>query len=321
MSATASSFRINPTLSAKNRGGPLRWGGWLAVLLALTPLALLAAQSAPAPLHRLFLDSQSQAYQAPSSDELKQAEYLFRQAFNGAMRPQQRAAWTALGFQVERITDNQQVFTVIREQSKRRRGRGFYVFAIAPASAPILQAPHALDDKHTGAIAIALLAENQFIAGAWSTAPRRHQNDDDETVTDSDMAHQSDSYFIAFSRAAALAQPASAILQLHGFNAAKRKTEAGRRAGVIVSAGQSEPTPVVEQTVRCLRGELRVPVLTYPRDIKELGALTNEIGETLRALGRSSFVHIEMGQPLRDQLYTDATLRQRIGGCLARVRP
>lgn len=299
--------------------GP-RWCRWVWLIVLLAGPALAAAAPQKSPLNRLLQDSQTPNYQAPTPDELNKAEYLFRQAFTGAAQPAQRAAWAALGFTVERITDKQRVFTVIREQPNRRQGRGLYIFAPLSAGAPILQAPHALDDKHTGSIAIALLTEGNFIAGASSTAPRRHENEEDEMVKDSDMAHQPDSYFIAFSRAAAAAQPASAILQLHGFSNAKRKTEAGRRATAIISAGQRQPTPAAEQLAGCLR-ELFGYALLYPTEVKELGALTNQIGHALRTLGRSSFVHLEMGPTLREHLNTDPNLRQRVGACLAKVRP
>lgn len=301
----------------------LHWLHWLAILIALLPLVARPATrpaTQPPTLFRLLQDSQSRDYRPLAPAEAKQVEYLFRQAFNGAARPEQRAAWAALGFQVERVTENQRVFTVIREQPNRRQGRGLYIFAKAAVGAPILQAPQIPDDKHTGAIGIALMAEGRFTASAWSTAPRPRQNDDDEAVTGTDSANPPDSYLIAFSRAAAVAQPTSAILQLHGFNTAKRKTEAGRRASVIVSAGQREATPAAEQTVRCLR-ELIGSVLLYPQDTKELGALTNPVGEALRGLGRTGFVRVEMAPSLREKLYADPALRQRFGGCLAAVRP
>lgn len=317
MNEIIQNFRSAPKPAGIPSNQPCWWWIGLVALLAWLPPAGAAQQS---PLNRLLQDSQTKAYQAPSPDELKQVEYLFRQAFTGAARPAQRAAWAALGFTVERVTEKQQVFTVIREQPNQRQGRGLYIFALAAAGAPILQAPHALDDKHTGAIAIALLAEGGFMAGAWSTAPRRYENEDDEVVKDSDMAHQPDSYFIAFSRAAAAAQPASAILQLHGFSNAKRKTDIGRRANVIVSAGQHQPTPAAEQVAGCLRNLMNYALL-YPTEVKELGALTNQIGQALRTLERSSFVHIEMNQPLRDQVNADPSVRQRVGACLLKAHP
>jgi hypothetical protein len=314
---------VNPVQTAltpttKSHQGFLAWLLWLSVALLGLPPPVLAQV---APLARLFEESQSQAYEPPSPGELQRAEYLFRQALIGVIGAEQRAAWASLGFQIERISDRDQVFTVIRERPDRRQGRGFFVLGAPTAGAPILQAPHALNDKHTGLIAIGLLTSGRFAAGAWSTAPRRYQNEDDATVTDSDMAHQVDSYFTAFTRAAAQAQPSSAILQLHGFSNAKRKTEPGRKASAIISAGEKQNTSAVQETVRCLRSQIAEPVLSYPEDVKELGALTNEIGELLRKLGRSSFVHIEMASGLREHLHKDDGLRQRIGACLARVRP
>lgn len=298
----------------KKTVGRPRWRGWLAVLLALMPSTLAAA---PAILESLFRESQGREYQSPSSDELRQAEQLFLRAFAGRI---EAVDWAALGFQVERVTGQGHAFTVIRERSDQRRGRGFYAFAAARADAPVLQAPHALSDQHTGAIATGLFAGGQFAAGAWSTAPRRYQ-DDDEGEVDADMAHRPDSYFVAFSRAAALSRPASAILQLHGFAADQRKTEAGRGAGVIVSAGQRQPTPAAESIARCLGEAFAEPVLLYPVQVKELGGLTNQIGQTLRTLGNAGFVHLELARPLREQLRRDVESRQRFGACLAGARP
>lgn len=318
MNNKVNAVQITTTSSTENRRGLLAWLLTLSAALISLP-SPLPAQTAP--LVRLFEDSQSRDYEPPSPGEVQRAEYLFRQALIGVIGAEQRAAWASLGFQTERVSEGDQVFTVIRERPDRRQGRGFYVLNTSKAGAPILQAPHALNDKHTGMIAIGLLTSGRFAAGAWSTAPRRHQNDDDETVTDSDMAHQSESYFVAFTRAAAQALPASAILQLHGFSNTKRKTEPGRKASAIVSAGERQITPAVQEAARCLRTQVAEPVLTYPDEVKELGALTNEIGELLRKLGRSSFVHIEMAPRLREQLNKDGELRQRISACLAQVRP
>ncbi|HRD68087.1 MAG TPA: hypothetical protein PKY50_18275 [Candidatus Competibacter sp.] len=305
-------FRGKPVSERKKAIGR-RWRGWLAVLLALSAPALAAR---PATLESLFRDSQGRDYQPPSPDELRQAEQLFQRAFAGQV---ETADWAALGFQVERLTEQGGVLTVIRESPDQRRGRGFYAFAAPLAGAPILQAPHALSDRYTGIIAVKLFASGRFAAGAWSTAPRAYQDDDEDV--DADMAHRPDSYFVAFSRAAAVSRPAGAVIQLHGFAAEKRKTGAGRKAGAIVSASQRQPTPAAEGIARCLGGAFAEPVLLYPLQVKELGGLTNQIAQTLRMLGHSGFVHLELAQPLREQLHRDAEARQRFGTCLAGARP
>jgi len=306
-------FREKP-ISERNSAIGRHWRSGLAVLLAL--LAPLLAAARPVTLENLFRDSQGRDYQSPSPDELRQAEQLFQRAFAGRI---EAADWAALGFRVERLTEQGGAFTVIREAPDQRRGRGFYAFVDSPVSAPILQAPHALSDRYTGIIAVELFASGRFAAGAWSTAPRGYQDDDEDV--DADMAHRPDSYFVAFSRAAAMSRPAKVVVQLHGFAADKRKTEAGRRAGAIVSASQRQPTPVAEEIARCLGGVFAEPVLLYPLQVKELGGLTNQIAQTLRTLDHFSFVHLELAQPLREQLHRDAEARQRFGTCLAGARP
>ncbi|HPF57828.1 MAG TPA: hypothetical protein P5149_03260 [Candidatus Competibacteraceae bacterium] len=293
------------------------YGGRIILLLIL--LTMIAAPAQGSTLEALWNDSQSRDYRAPASNELEQAEQLFRRTFAGETGEALAADWAALGFQLEQVTEQGHVFTVVRERPDQRWGRGFYTFAARSASRPVLQAPHALSDKFTGLIALRLFAQGQFAAGAWSTAPRRYQNEDDETV-DADLAHLPESHLLAFSKAAAFSQPASAILQLHGFAAEKRKTEAGRTAGAIISAGQSQPTRAAEQTAHCLGGVITEPVLLYPIQIGELGGTANQIGQTLRALGSSAFVHIELVRSVREQLRVNAALRDQFGGCLAGVR-
>ena len=291
-----------------------RWRGWLAAGLAMWPLSqAIGAET----LESQWRDSQSREYQQPTAEELARAEALFRRAFAGESGATLAADWAALGLQIASVTENDRVFTVIREKPDQRRGRGFYAFT-APAPTPVLQAPHALSDQHTGVIAMRLFRAGRFAAGAWSTAPRSYEDDEDETVN-ADMARRPDSYFIAFSHAAA-AQSGRVVVQLHGFAAEKRKTEAGRTAGAIVSAGQSPATPASEQTARCLSGVFTEPVLLYPNQINDLGALVNPVGKALRALGNAGFVHIELALPVREQLRNDAGLRGRFGTCLAGVR-
>lgn len=285
-------------------------------LTALLASTLVQAAS----LEALWQDSQSPTYQPPSSSDLAQIERLFQRSFAQPTDATLAIDWATLGFQWERIQAQGRTFMVIREQPDRLQGRGFYAVAVTPDPAPILQAPHALSDRHTGVITLRLFESGQFTAGAWSTAPRSYETDDDGPVN-ADMAHLPDSGFIAFSRAVARVYPNRAILQWHGFANEKRKTDAGRQAGAIVSAGQKPSTPAAQQTMHCLGAVLPEPVLLYPDQVKELGGVTNQIGQTLRAMGNMGFVHIELAAPLREQLRTDTELRQQLGNCLEGIRP
>ena len=270
-------------------------------------------------LETQWRNSQSPTYQAPSAAELAQAEQLFQRTFTRTTDATLAADWAVLGFQWERVDVNGRTFTVLRERPDQLQGRGFYAFSAAADGAPILQAPHPLSDRHTGVIALRLFESGSFTAGAWSTAPRRYETDDDQVVN-ADMAHLPESYWIAFSRAAVRSRPASAVIQWHGFASEKRKTAAGRQAGAIVSAGQQQPTRSAVQTARCLDAVFAEPVLLYPDQIKELGGTTNQIGQVMRALGSTGFVHIELARPLREQLRVNFELQHQLGRCLEGVK-
>ncbi|HRY15870.1 MAG TPA: hypothetical protein P5330_08365 [Candidatus Competibacteraceae bacterium] len=271
-------------------------------------------------MERLWSASRSDEYRAPTPEALAETERLFRRALAGETGNALAADWAALGYKMEQVTDWNQVFTVVHEQPDQCWGRGFYVFAALPAGHPVLQAPHSFHDLHTGAIALRLFGQGRFAAGAWNTVRRSYQNRDGEKVN-ADMAHAPESPFIAFSRAVAFVRPASAILQLHGFKAEERKTQTGRAAGAIISAGQRQPTAAAERTARCLDALFTEPVLLYPIQVEELGGVTNAIGQTLRALGSNAFVHIELAQPLREQLRDNEALQGSFGDCLAGVWP
>lgn len=296
---------------------------FLSICLGLAMGLMLSAATASAEssrLESLWSASRSDEYRAPTPEALAKTEQLFRRTLAGEMGEALAADWAALGYKMEQVTQKNQFLTVVREQPDQRWGRGFYVFAALPTGHPVLQAPHAFHDLHTGRLALRLFGQGRFAAGAWNTVRRSYENSDGEKVN-ADLAHLSESPFIAFSRAVAFARPASAILQLHGFSAEKRSTRTGRAAGAIISAGQPQPTPAAERTARCLDALFTEPVLLYPIQVGELGGTTNTIGQTLRALGSNAFVHIELARPLREQLHDNEALQQQFGDCLAGVQP
>lgn len=287
-------------------------------LLALMTAGWLGPRATAATLATLLDDSRSTTYQAPSADELAQAQLLFQRTFDNPADATLAADWAALGFQRETVHEHDRPLTVIRERPEQLRGRGFYAFAAAPADAPMLQAPHARSDLYTGDIVTQLFAQGQFAAAAWSTVPRGYEGDDGSV--NADMAHLPASYFIAFSTAAVRSRPTSAIVQWHGFAQEKRKTGAGLSAGAIVSAGQDQPTSAAQQVAQCLADTLTAPVLLYPTQVRELGGTTNEIGKAMRALGSRGFVHVELNFVLREGLRGSQQLQHRLGLCLAKVR-
>jgi hypothetical protein len=174
--------------------------------------------------------------------------------------------------------------------------------------------PHGMKDYKTGRIGLRLFQEGGFSAGAWNTAPRYRKGGG--ARTDWDLAHLEDTFFTAFTRAFARARPAGRLIQVHGFAAEKRDTEAGASADLIVSPGGHALPPGFLALARCLEGSLALAVRVYPLEVRELGGTTNVSGRILRSLGHDGFVHLELAYPVRKRLLRDAPLRRDLIRCL-----
>jgi hypothetical protein len=121
------------------------------------------------------------------------------------------------------------------------------------------------------------------------------------------MAHP----YSAVTRVMARLYPNCSFVQIHGFDQKERRTETGVSADLIISSGTDFP----EQPARkiALLMQTRFPYARarlFPLEVEELGATTNVQGELLRQLGSNRFIHLEMSQPLRRRLMTDAAARQ-----------
>ena len=176
-----------------------------------------------------------------------------------------------------------------------------------------LAAPHRDSDRHTGDLVEFLFVETGARAAAWNTAPRRPSATCPDTV---DLAREAEHPFTAFALAFADAYPGGSIVQLHGFDAARRYSEAGD-AAAIVSNGTASPGVRVFDLADCLSLAFApAPVMVYPGDARELGAVTNAQGEALRQAGFEGFAHLELSLAMREALMTDPALRARLAACL-----
>lgn len=281
---------------------------------------LLAAATHPAvateSLSSMFQSaSRGGAYVAPAAAELARAETLFQQCLTDCASVAVRQGWAQLGFEVLQAAHGGKPLVVIREQADARLGRGFYVFRPGSNATTVLQAPHSFKDEHTGDILLRLLEPGGFRAAAWNTVPRHYESNG--VTVDADLAHLQDSYFLAFSRAFARQFASGRLVQLHGFAAEKRRTDAGSAADIVISSGSVEVTAALRDTRQCLQraglGEVRM----YPTDIRELGATTNSTGQALRALGHAGFIHLELSAPTRRRLLDDPASRTQLLQCLA----
>ena len=232
----------------------------------------------------------------PSRAEIQRAEALFARLFNGERSTALNAAWAEAGFDVLSADSGQ--LTLVVEQASQRAGRGFFVLR---ACAPVmLQIPHAFFDELTREIGVSVFKRGRFSAAAWNTVPRKYEQNGQ--VINADMAHLTNTYFIAFSRAFARHYPQGNIVQLHGFDQSKRSSSTAAFADVIMSNGSGNASPLLKKLAVELQQKTKFNILVYPDDVRELGATTNTVAADLRDIGFTHFTHIEMSRGFRERL-------------------
>ncbi len=270
-----------------------------------------ATAGAAGPLERVLTETWTpERYLAVDAGQSAQAEALFISILADSADAQQKAA--ALDMVLEPVGPG---LRVLRESAAHRGGRGVYFFRAPEAAVPLaLQAPHARSDRHTGVLAVRLMASGRARALALNSAPRRIGQP--PRNVDADLAHLPDSWMLAFTRAFAHALPQGRIVQLHGFSAEKRSTREGREADLIISPGHLEGSLPVLAVAACLAGEDFGLVRRFPDEVAELGGTTNVMARWLRAAGSPGFVHIEMVAELRNRLRKSPDLLARLGNCL-----
>lgn len=287
----------------------------MVVLAGCLALPGVATAGELQPLQELITERRCDSYSPATAQQLQQAEADFVNLFEnpGAMTRDAVQAWTELGFTVTPVTAGGVSWLVLREAPGQCKGQGLYLIRQGVAAGLLLQVPHGYFDKHTDDIAAGLL-QAPIRAIAFNTVPRHYTRHG--LQIDADIAHRTDNHFAALTRAFARVYPAGRLVQLHGFNPAKRKTAAGHSAAVIVSAGTAWPTPASTSVAACLQSLLNDPVRLYPRDVQELGATTNLQGRLLRGQAHNGFVHVELSRALREHLRSEDPLRTGFGACL-----
>lgn len=201
---------------------------------------------------------------------------------------------------------------LLREADSAHRGRGF--LAIRHGGRGALQMPHSFKDEMTRDIGLALFLEGGFSVALWNTVPRHYEHEG-ETVM-ADMAHLDRTWFNAFTQAWAHLRPGISILQLHGFDSAKRKTAEAAAVDMILSSGE-RPAPFrLNQLRDCLQQTGLGKIGLYGNTLSELGGTTNAQIRLLHRLGGSSFVHMEISRNLRRQLRDDTDARAKLLACI-----
>jgi mRNA-degrading endonuclease toxin of MazEF toxin-antitoxin module len=287
----------------------------MAVLAGCLALPGVTAAGGLQALQELIAERRCNSYAPATAQQLQRAEAGFVNLLENPviMTSDALRAWTEPGFTVTPVSAAGATWLVLRETPGHCKGQGLYLIRQGVAASLLLQVPHGYFDKHTDDIAAGLL-QAPVRAVAFNTVPR-HSTQHGRKV-DADLAHRADNLFAAFTRAFARVYPAGRVVQLHGFNPAKRKTAAGHSAAVIVSAGTARATPASTAVAACLQSLLTAPVRLYPRDVRELGATTNLQGRLLREQAHTGFVHVELSRALRERLRSEASLRAGLGACL-----
>lgn len=248
------------------------------------------------------------SYQAPSPVELASAEQLFKQLFAKEYTADSRSYATALGFDW-----SESEIDIVLVDSENR-GWGEYRFSKTATSNIVLQIPHRYSDRHTGRIAKHIFASKGITSIALNSVSRRTPVNFDTDLA-ADMAHLPVSFHTAYSRAFAAYYPQGQLVQLHGFDPKKRRSQQGQQANAIVSTGTPRSTAYLLEAQQCL-ASLGLNTLRYPQQVQELGGTTNSIGILMRSLGHGGFTHIELDLETRRRLKNDPAELTEFASCL-----
>lgn len=250
-------------------------------------------------------------YRAPDPTALDALQKLFAAVLQGPMSPE---PWSQLGFLLESESSAESPYLSIREAPGRIEGKGSYLLRPDSPLALVLQAPHGDTDRHTEAIAERLFLETSALAMAVNSLPRWAV---DRRGRSADLAARPDSVLLVFTIAVIARHPRAVVVQLHGFEAAKRETQTAATADLIISDGTREPSRELMALRECLTGIAPGRVLLYSTDVFELGGTRNVIGRAIRGAGTGRFLHIEMSLPFRERLLADGAMRAGFARCLA----
>lgn len=269
---------------------------WL--LLSLLLLPLCAKES----LWDIYASTKTEKYQPIDSSTFHKAKACFSHLLKEKkLTPQIQTCLNQLSLSAIEIEPS-----YIALLEKQSNGRGFYIINTKTKNHHMLSTPHRFFDKKTGAIGFRLFEENPYRAIAFNTVHRH-------TI---DMAHTTNTLFLAFHIAFYNIYKDEYIYQLHGFSNHSRRTQQAKHISMIVSGAQPASFATNEKICSCVEKTLPYSCGLYGRDIFELGATTNVQLNSLEARGFTHFIHIEMNAPLRKSINGSMQLREKFNRCL-----
>ena len=275
------------------------------------PLSALSAADLSTTASAAWQQVRADQYVAPAHSELQESKKLFAELLKGNLSQDLEILFNKINFRLDRYKSNAENIIVVRENKPPYQGLGMFIIRLN-GNGIMLQAPHAFKDLHTGQLAIHLMLEGNYSALAINTVPRSYLSAG--IKQEPDMAHMYNTHFISISHAFSDQYPNGQIVQLHGFNSARRPATIS--TAMIISAGVKKSDSKVQQQQKCLARTIKGEVKAYPDDINILGGTTNSIGRYLRARGFSAFRHYEMNLPTRKVLLKQKDLRGNFSECI-----
>ena len=203
--------------------------------------------------------------------------------------------------------------SIVLRDTRHCGGGGEYRLRKGAAVPLAITAPHAFHDRGTGELAMQIFARSRAAVAAQNTVAR----DGSDGCEALDVARESEHLFTHFALGFSDRFPAGLVVQLHGFDGARRATSRAEEAAAIVSNGSPSPGPETLDLADCLSRALAPrAVLVYPTETSELGAEDNAQGRALREAGGARFAHIELSADLREAMLSDEPLLGTFVACL-----
>ena len=277
------------------------------LLFTLSPQASECMANQSTDLLKFWKQKKSSRFYIYSRQQLTMAESLFEQLLQEGLDSELGDKLAELDLAIEQKSD----FLIISGQGDNT-GQGVYIIRKSSARPVLLQSPHAYHDMKTGVIGVRLMQENNYQALAINTAHRYSLSENGNA----DVAHLNESLFLSFSRAFARVYPVAKVIQLHGFNAARR--EQTKHIDFILSNASRYADPSLFVMRDCLNLTLQFQSQVYPHDISLLGGTANIIGQQLRIQGFSGFRHIEISLNARKALAKYKKVRRLFSKCIAK---
>ena len=211
------------------------------------------------------------------------------------------------------LTRSEEGGSIVLRDTRYCGGGGEYRLRKGAAVPLGVTAPHAFHDRGTGELAMQIFARSRAAVAARNTVAR----DGSDGCEALDVARESQHLFTQFALGFSDRFPDGLIVQLHGFDGARRSTSRAEEASAIVSNGSPSPGPDTLDLADCLSRTLAPrAVLLYPAEANELGGEGNAQGKALREAGGARFAHIELAADLREAMLSDETLLKTFVACL-----